>query len=86
MPYISQTDRIYWNIPLQELLRQIQVGISTGELVYMLTKICQAAMQDNHFSDYADIITALECTKLEFYRRQVAPYEDIKIKENGDIE
>ena len=28
---------------------------------------------------------ALECAKLEFARRIVAPYEDAKIKENGDV-
>ena len=27
----------------------------------------------------------LECCKLEFYRRVAAPYEDIKIEENGDV-
>jgi len=32
------------------------------------------------------MIGVLECVKQEFYRRKVAPYEDIKIIENGDIE
>ena len=27
----------------------------------------------------------LECIKQEFYRRVAAPYEDIKIVENGDV-
>ena len=28
---------------------------------------------------------ALECAKLELYRRVAAPYEDVKIMENGDV-
>jgi hypothetical protein len=27
----------------------------------------------------------LECCKLELYRKIAAPYEDIKIQENGDV-
>lgn len=32
----------------------------------------------------ADVLGTLECVKLEFYRRVVAPYEDKKCAENGD--
>lgn len=32
-----------------------------------------------------DAMGALECAKLEFYRRMVAEYEDEKIKEHGDV-
>ena len=37
------------------------------------------------YSNYADIIGALECAKLELYRRGVGPYEDIAIAKNGDL-
>ena len=33
-----------------------------------------------------EFIGELECAKLEIYRRYVAPYEDIKIQENGDLD
>jgi hypothetical protein len=33
-----------------------------------------------------DIVGALRCCELEIYRRLAAPYEDLKIKENGDVE
>lgn len=36
-------------------------------------------------SKKSEIIGALECCKLELYRRIAAPYEDIKIGENGDV-
>lgn len=32
----------------------------------------------------ADVIGTIECVKLEFYRRVVAPYEDKKAEQNGD--
>lgn len=32
-----------------------------------------------------DALGALECCKLEFYRRVAAPYEDSKIISNGDV-
>ncbi len=31
------------------------------------------------------VVGALECAKLELYRRMVAPYENGKIAENGDV-
>jgi hypothetical protein len=31
------------------------------------------------------MIGALECAKLELYRRLASPYEDLKIADNGDI-
>jgi hypothetical protein len=31
------------------------------------------------------VIGALENCKMELYRRKIAPYEDIKIEENGDV-
>jgi len=37
------------------------------------------------FDSASKAITACECAKLEFYRRYVAPYEDKKIEENGDV-
>jgi hypothetical protein len=36
------------------------------------------------YQDINDIIGAVEAAKLEFMRRVVNPYEDTKIKENGD--
>jgi len=36
-------------------------------------------------NDNIDVLGALECAKLEFYRRLVAVYEDVKIRENGDV-
>lgn len=58
-----------------------------GELNYMITKeiIKYVDTRGLSYQTFNDVIGALESAKLEFYRRAVAPYEDIKIKENGDV-
>lgn len=38
------------------------------------------------YADYNEILGLLECAKLEFYRRQIAIYEDKKIKSEGDVD
>ena len=35
--------------------------------------------------NYNRSMGVLECIKSEWYRRQVGPYEDKKIRENGDV-
>lgn len=61
---------------------------NAGELNYLITQICLKYINGGeqlHYQDLNDVIGALEGAKLEFYRRLVAPYEDTKIKENGDV-
>lgn len=82
MPYITKENRI-------ELTGKFsQRGPSdAGELNYLLTTIIQQYFHKNggRYQQINDIVGALEGAKLEFYRRLAAPYEDIKIKENGDV-
>lgn len=58
-----------------------------GELNFAFTIIGIHYIDDKGESYQAinDVIGALEGAKLEFYRRLAAPYEDSKIKENGDV-
>lgn len=81
MPYIKQETReVFEGVTLPGTT-------SAGELNYLITKICQDYVT-NHGLSYQtlnDITGALENCKLEFYRRLVSPYEDTKIKENGDV-
>jgi hypothetical protein len=57
---------------------------NVGQLTFALVAICDQYRRD-HFADMAQVVAALECAKLEFYRRVVAPYEDKKMIENGDV-
>ena len=78
MPYINPTAQV-----------RIDRGdspIGAGELNYKITQaIREYWLRTGNYQGINDIIGALEGAKLEFYRRIAAPYEDDKIKENGDV-
>ena len=85
MPYIKNNDR--------EKFRRI-LGIikatppeNAGELNYLITKLCHLYVEakGERYQQYNDVLGALEGVKAELYRRKIAPYEDKKIKENGDV-
>lgn len=62
-----------------------------GELTYELTHVILRYWNRDklgrwkRYQTIAEIMGALICTALEFYRRVVAPYEDKKCRENGDV-
>ena len=86
MPYINQKSRKKFARLLSYLTTDIY-KIGVGDLNYIITMICKFYIKSNkeRYQSYNDIVGALECCKLELYRRGAAPYEDIKIKENGDV-
>jgi hypothetical protein len=43
-------------------------------------------MNGENYQHFNDVLGALEGAKLELYRRRIAPYEDTKIVENGDVQ
>lgn len=87
MPYIKSKDRAIYVEPLSPLLDELKQGDwAPGELNYVITMIVGAALGDvPGYGTMNEIIGVLECVKLELYRRIVAPYEDNKIIENGDV-
>lgn len=88
MPYIKKAHREPFNIGHEGATDGIYFGATNpGELNYMLTKVCLSYLEHAPLSyqQYNDVVGALEACKLEFYRRAVAPYEDKKIQENGDV-
>jgi len=82
MPYIHKDDRKKFN----KILSEIPEIENAGELNYIITMVClEYLKKGKRYSNMNDIIGALECAKLEFYRRIVSPYETEKISTNGDI-
>jgi len=79
MPYIKEKDR--------ESAHMLQYEPHTaGELNFLITTfIRDYYLRKPCYQTINDVVGALEGAKLEFYRRIAAPYEDIKIKENGDV-
>ncbi len=61
---------------------------TAGELNYAITRLVDDYLIQKGGIRYAhlnEVIGALECTKLELYRRVAAPYEDQKLSETGDV-
>lgn len=83
MPYIKPGDRLRYYYILEN---GNPVFHSPGDLNYLLTMICLKYLGTKpNYQRYSEVVSALECAKLEFYARRVRPYEDEKIKENGDV-
>jgi len=61
---------------------------NAGELNYLLTWVVDRYLRDTggfRYADLNDAVGALECAKLELYRRVAAPYEDQKLAAEGDV-
>lgn len=84
MPYIKQEDR---NDLIEAYSERERNAENPGELNYQFTKHILEYIRTHKISYQTinDVIGALEGAKLEFYRRVVVPYEEQKIKENGDV-
>lgn len=77
----------YLNAGVRSSLEDGRVPSEAGELNYLVTRLCDAFLMKTGLS-YKNInqaIGALECAKLELYRRIASPYEDKKSRENGDV-
>lgn len=79
MPYIKESTR-------QALAEGMPVT-EAGELNYSITSLLKKFWVNSprNYQAINDIIGALEGAKAEFQRRIVVPYEDNKIRENGDV-
>ena len=84
MPYIDNDKREQIDPLVTELC---EILANMGDLNYTITRLCDAYLTTEagiRYSRLNDLVGALECAKLELYRRVAAPYEDIKAEENGD--
>jgi len=84
MPYIDETRRGHIK---QGIDRALEDVLSCGDLNYAITRLCDGYLTSypETYSAYNEVVGALECAKQELYRRLIAPYENKKIKENGDV-
>lgn len=86
-PYIKPEQRPALDGFLEPLILEI-VGSNParrdGEVNYVITRLLHALYRESYF-DMNAALGVLEAAKLEFYRRRVAPYEDKKVRENGDV-
>ena len=86
MPYLKRKRSEPW-LPRDVVLSS---GIiSAGDLNYSIHQRIAEYIKANGGINYQtmnDVFGALECIKMELYRRIMVPYEDIKMRDNGDVQ
>jgi hypothetical protein len=86
MPYINKDSRERFDVIVDKFILEIKNDVMSGDLNYLVSSFLWKLFQNNKsYSSINQIIGVLECVKLEFYRRQAAPYEDTKLGTHGDI-
>ena len=89
MPYIKKESRdelepyIYGLIDILPPIPGKEV--EDGEVNYVITRIVNAFYNRPSYKILQRGLGVLEAVKQEFYRRVVAPYEDMKRYSNGDV-
>ncbi len=88
MPYIAAADKQKFNEIFDEFDTLVSLhDMPPGELNYLFTVLAIMFTEQKgvSYTNMNEVMGVFESAKLEYYRRMVAPYEDEKIKENGDV-
>ena len=88
MPYIERKDRLALDYSIESLAIRISTYDEiAGKFNYSISKMIDILFGQKglNYANVNEIVGALECIKLELYRRIASPYEDKKIEENGDV-
>ena len=82
MPYIED----YLRNELDSIVGEMSYAVKVdGDLNYILFKFCKENIRPS-YNNYKNFIGELNECVAEIRRRLLAPYEDLKRQENGDIE
>ena len=82
MPYIDSKLRIKVDLAIDEIIRQDVTP--DGQLNYLLFSLCKRTIQPS-YKNFKRYIGELEECVAEIRRRLLAPYEDDRMAEHGDI-
>lgn len=83
MPYIKQHLRDTMDSVVEQMKK---AGvIADGDLNYILFKYCKNHIEPS-YNNYKNFLGELNEAAEEIRRRLLAPYEDKKIVENGDVD
>ena len=89
MPYIVKEKRTILDPAIEKLADAFQelndAGNFAGNLNYVISKLLSSLYPAPNYQRFNDMVGALECCKLELYRKRIAPYEELKERENGPI-
>lgn len=84
MPYIKPENRQQFNDSAKDIAEK---ATCAGDLNYAITVILHSYLKKKgiNYANINEISGMLNCCGAEFYRKIAAPYEDIKITQNGDV-
>lgn len=88
MPYITQDSRKNFEPLVNKMyIEMSNNSVTPGDLNYLMTSLASAYIESKgmSYTHLNDVIGVLDACSKEFYRRVVAPYEDEKISQNGDV-
>lgn len=93
MPYIKQEFRDELDAVVDAFAAKVKeihdknpAQTRDGLLNYSLTRAFNQVFADARYHDFNELIGMLECCKLEYYRKYLADYEDLKESENGKVD
>ena len=98
MPYVKETLRVILDPKIKDLITVLKAidkdsngqdtaGVTNYTITQLLIGLYSYNNQTNKrsYNIFNSAMGVLGCVAQEFYRRMVVPYEDEKIKENGDV-
>jgi len=94
MPYIKKEQRedldVIVDILITKLTKDLKEGKITekdlaGNLTYVVFKLIRYFYENGKWYDRMDALKVCDSASDEFRRRFIHPYENKKIKENGDV-
>lgn len=92
MPYIKQKQRDELDLQIEDLVSAIkelrveeQLSDVSGVLNYTISSIILRTLPSIKYTELNKVVGALECAKLELYRRVLSPKEDRAVENNGDL-
>lgn len=91
MPYVAMKWRVRaLSNGMPQLIEFLKKNTKEGKennglVVYVIYKMLCVVYGEGRFEVKSNALKVLESAKLEYYRRIMGPYEDLKIIENGDV-
>ncbi len=88
MPYIPRNERKQYQEILDSLASLVPQDRMQrpGHMNYIVSLLVEKVYgKQLRYADHNEVVGFLQCIALEFYRRKTAPYEDIKVAEEGDL-
>ena len=88
MPYIPKSDRAQYQAALDEIAKLVPEDRASraGHMNYVVSLLIEKVYgKEMRYADHNEVVGVLQCISYEFYRRKTAPYEDAKVKSEGDL-